>query len=180
MFKITNEVSIEDAKRIRKEIHDTVDAIGQEIHKNFELYKIVETIACYALWIIKENESIVTYNDMTEKMKLETEWYLDDFSNLFLEYNSSFGLKSDPKEMYTERSEAWNKFKNLAKKYSAEELVAAICKADFIDDEYYEHYFSALPVEIGALVDGLLEVKEDESVVQIGASSYLYLLIAFI
>ena len=63
-----NNVSIEDARRIRKEISAVVTEIGKSDSEEFESYKMIETIGCYCLWLIKSDTAFVTVRDLFERI----------------------------------------------------------------------------------------------------------------
>ena len=176
-----NNVSTEEAKMIRNEIEAFVKEHDKEYifhEENSEAYKIYGTIACYYLWLIKTDALIVSAYDIIDKVTSKDfiqygTFLFDDFNGLFLEYNTPTTITSDPWNGWEERSDVWQTFKSLADKYTEEQLAAAVYKTDFIEDDYYEKYFAFAPQEIGELVDNLLEVKQKECIVEIGASSYI-------
>lgn len=172
-----NNVSIEDARRIRKEILAVVTEIGKADDEEFESYKIIETIGCYCLWLIKSDTAIVTVRDLIERIeeKKSNQFMLmkfDDFTDLFLVYNGKTIDESDPWAHIIEKDEEWSKFKGLADKYTKEELAAAVYKTEYIEEELYEEFFTTVPYGIGELVDRILGINKGDSVVEMGVSSY--------
>ena len=96
-----SDVSIEDVRRIRKEISAVVTEIGKHDNKKFKIYKMIETIGCYCLWLIKSDTTIVTVRDLIERIedKKSNQFMLMkfyDFTDLFLIYNSKTIDESDP------------------------------------------------------------------------------------
>lgn len=173
-----NNISVDEARAIRNEIGVLVESLAKKHDDEYELYKIDETIACYYLWLIKTDSSIVTVFDVLDRVASKestqyTTMLYDDFNGIFLEYNMPADVTSDPFNGWKERSEEWKTFKNLAEKFTEEQLAAAVYKAEFIEDDISEQYFAFVPQEIGKLVDSLLDIKKKESIVQIGASSYI-------
>ena len=173
-----NNVSVDEARAIRNEIGAYVKLVAKEYDKDYELYKMDETIACYYLWNLKKDSSIISLSDMVNKIEsLKSSQYalilFEDFNGIFLEYDASADSHSGPWNGWKERSNAWENFKGFADKYTEEQLAAAIFKAEFIENDIYEKYFAFAPQEIGKLVDLLLDVNKKESIVEIGASSYI-------
>ncbi len=171
-----NDVSIEEAKEVRKEIGAYVQDLAHKYDDKYELSKMDETIACYYLWTLKNDPSIATIWDMINKVESRkaNQYALllfDDFNGIFLEFYISADNNSDPRSGWKERSDIWESFKKSADKYTEEQLAAATYKAEYIDDDYYNGFFAYVPQEIGKLAELILEIKEDESFVHIGASS---------
>ena len=174
--KNLNLVSEMDAKRIRKEIiSKSMEFFEDEKTKTKTktktntMTKTMETLICYYLWKIKTDPSIVTLDDATKKIRERKEnqyatMLQDDLEANFRTYNYP---------VFEENTEAWEKFKSIANKYTEEELSAAVYKVDFIEAEDNESMYAKVPLEIGKLVDKLLDIKNDESVVEIGCSSYV-------
>lgn len=176
MYK-PNNVSIEDARSIRAEISTVVTEIGKAEDEEFEIYKMIETIGCYCLWLIKSDSSIVTVRDLIEKIEERksnkyTLMLFDDFTDLFLTYNFAVATDSDTWNQFIEKSEEWVKYKSLAEKYTKEELAAAVYKAEFIEEGLYDSSFAMVPYGIGELVDEILSIDKNDSVAEIGVSSY--------
>ena len=172
-----SDVSIEDARRIRKEISAVVTEIGKHDNKEFKIYKMIETIGCYCLWLIKSDTKIVTVRDLIERIeeKKSNQFMLmkfDDFTELFLVYSAETIDESDPWTHFIEKDHEWSKFKGLADNYTKEELAAAVCKAEYIEEELYEEFFTTVPYGVGELVDRILGINKGDSVVEIGVSSY--------
>ena len=59
-----NNVSVDEARAIRNEIGAYVKLVAKEYDKDYELYKMDETIACYYLWNLKKDSSIISLSDM--------------------------------------------------------------------------------------------------------------------
>lgn len=79
----------------------------------------------------------------------------------------------NPWDHFEEKSDEWNRFKELTSRYTEEELAAAVCTAEFIEEEFYDSFFATEPIEIGKLVDKILGINKSDSVIEIGGSSYV-------
>ena len=177
-MKRINDVSIEEARQIRAEIAAVVEDVGKEEDKDYVINKLTETIGCYCLWLMKTDPSIKNVMGLFEKIESKKSnqyavMLFDDFVGLFLTYNSSAASDTDYQDRYIENSESWNRYKCLADKYSQEELAAAVFKAEFIEDDWYDSFYATVPYGIGELIDRILDIKENDSVVEIGGSSYV-------
>ena len=176
-----NNVPVEEAREIREEISSFIKALDKDciVHEeNGEAYKIYETMACYYLWLIKKESAKVSIMDIAKiiESKKSNQYALmlfDDFNGLFLDYDSTADILVDPKNGWIERSEEWSHFKALGEKYTEEQLAAAVYKTQFIEEDFYNQSFSFVPFTIGKLVDELLEIEKSDSIVQLGASSYV-------
>lgn len=176
-MRAINNVPAENARRIRTEIATVITEIGKANDEGFEIYKMIETIGCYCLWLLKSNPSIDTVKNLVEKIagKKSNQFALmafDDFTNLFLSFNPS-GINIEPWDHFEEKSDEWNRFKELTSRYTEEELAAAVCTAEFIEEEFYDSFFATEPMEIGKLVDKILGINKSDSVIEIGGSSYV-------
>lgn len=176
-MRAINNVPAENARRIRTEIATVITEIGKANDEGFEIYKMIETIGCYCLWLLKSNPSIDTVKNLVEKIagKKSNQFALmafDDFTNLFLSFNPS-GINIEPWDHFEEKSDEWNRFKELTSRYTEEELAAAVCTAEFIEEEFYDSFFATEPIEIGKLVDKILGINKSDSVIEIGGSSYV-------
>lgn len=176
-MRAINNVPAENARRIRTEIATVITEIGKANDEGFEIYKMIETIGCYCLWLLKSNPSIDTVKNLVEKIagKKSNQFALmafDDFTNLFLSFNPS-GINIEPWDHFEEKSDEWNRFKELTSRYTEEELAAAVCTAEFIEEEFYDGFFATEPIEIGKLVDKILGINKSDSVIEIGGSSYV-------
>lgn len=172
-----NNISINDAREIRNEIGSFTESLGKKYDEDYENNKMNETMACYYLWNIKRDPSIDSVWDLINKIEsLKSHQYahmlFDDFDEVFFEYDMSADIASDPQNAWKERKDVWESFKRFADKYTEEQLAAAVYKAEFIEDDTYEKYYSYAPYEIGKLADNLMRVKKKASILQIGASSY--------
>ncbi len=171
-----NNVSIEDAERIRSEISSEVIRILGEDSDVYKDNKLLETIACYYLWILKK-DPLISVDGMFEKVELRkinhfSMMIFDDFTNMFKIENPNWRQNPTANNIYLENKEAWEEFKSLADLYTEDELVAAICKAEYIEADISEAYYAYAPKEIGRLADKLMGAKKDKSILHIGSSSY--------
>lgn len=177
-----NNISVEEARGVREEISSFIKALDKDCivqdEENSEVYKIYETMACYYLWLIKKESAKVSIMDIVSKIEAKKSnqyplMLFDDFNCLFLEYDSTADILTDSRNGWIERSEEWSHFKTLGEKYTEEQLAAAVYKTQFIEEEFYNQSFAFVPFTIGKLVDELLEIEKSDSIVQLGASSYV-------
>ena len=156
---IFNSVSKERAEVVKEELISYMNTI-EGFKDDYEDSKLHETVICYFLWKLKTNPKIKTPNDLDSK-------------GCFREKNHyATMIQDDCLGLFYENEYEWKRLLETANKYSTEELVSAIMNTEFIEEEVYEKYFANLPAEIGELADSILNIKANEKVLDIFASSY--------
>ncbi len=151
------EINKSIAIKIRKEVRIFMKSIPTILSKDVEKDSVRETVMCYFLWKMKTQPEIETSDDLAKAVLDKKE---NQYATL-IQDELIFDIGKD--------KDKWLEFKSILKKYSIEELADSVLMIDDLN----EIYLGRVPVGLGELVDKILGIKKNESILQIGTSSYI-------
>ncbi len=150
------EIDMAKINRSKEELEEIIKDINNALNFEKELgkYRNYKILTVYFLWKMQTDSSIKTPEDMQSR-------------GFYRETVQFATMTMDDLIFYFSDAEGeWKNLRKLIGKYTDEELEECILNTDYYDEEFFE----SIPESVSNLVDKMLDIKKDSSVLEINGS----------